>query len=95
MDKVVYILCAGTSVLCAILLVRGYLRSGARLLLWSALCFGFLSINNILLFVDRVVYPNEELTIPILDMSYQTARNVVALAGLLLLVIGLIWDSER
>lgn len=46
----VYILCAVTSVLCAGLLVRSYLRSRVRLLLWSALCFVGLAVNNVLLF---------------------------------------------
>ena len=38
------------------LLFRGYARSGLRLLLWSALCFVCLTLNNVLLFVDLPVF---------------------------------------
>jgi Family of unknown function (DUF5985) len=92
MAATVYILCAATSILCALLLWRGYRRTRARLLLWSCLCFLFLSLNNILLFVDRVVFPETELMIGI--VSFPVLRSLTALIGLLLLVFGLIWDSE-
>lgn len=39
MEPAVYVLRALTTLVCAILLTRGYIRSRARLLLWSALCF--------------------------------------------------------
>lgn len=77
-------LCAITSVACAVLLLRGYLRSHARLLLWSALCFVGLSINNIAHLVDMS---------HVMDLS--TVRSIPALVGVMLLVYGLIWDSQR
>jgi hypothetical protein len=82
---IVYALCAFTSAACAVLLLRGYFQShGARLLLWSGLCFTFLTVNNILLFVDKVVLgPEIDLTI------WRTTSVVVALA---ILLYGLIWD---
>jgi hypothetical protein len=83
--QLVYILCAATSILCAVMLGRGYLRTGARLLLWSSLCFVFLSLNNILLFADMVVYT---------DVSFGVLRNIATLMGLCLLIFGLIWDSR-
>ena len=55
MAETVYALCALTSLACAALLLRGYVRSRVRLLLWSGLCFAFLFLNNVLLFVDKVV----------------------------------------
>jgi hypothetical protein len=91
MTQAVYILCAATSLLCAILLWRGYRRSGARLLLWSCLCFLFLTLNNVLLFIDIVLYP--ETTVAFSNISFAVLRSLAALAGLLLLVVGLIWDS--
>ena len=85
MAESVYVLCAATCVACAVLLLRGYLRSRARLLLWSGLCFVFLAVNNVLLFTDMVLLPNVDL---------QVWRTTAALAGMLLLLYGLIWDAE-
>lgn len=83
--KAVYILCALTSIGCAVLLVRGYLRSRARLLLWSSLSFAGLAVNNILLVVDRLVVPNNDLYM---------LRLISALASVAILAYGLIWESE-
>ena len=83
---VVYALCALTSIACAWLLLRGYVRSRVRLLLWSGLCFIALAANNALLFVDKVVLPDVDLTL---------WRTSTAVVGLLLLAFGLIWDAER
>ena len=44
---IVYLLCFVTSLACAWLLGRSFLRNGTRLLLWSAICFGFLALNNL------------------------------------------------
>lgn len=92
MAQLVYILCAATSILCAVLLGRGYLRSRTPLLLWSCLCFLFLSINNILLFVDMVPYKDTDLAF--MGISFSVLRAVAALMGLGLLVFGLIWDTR-
>jgi hypothetical protein len=85
MAEAVYILCAATSIACAVLLLRAYLRSRARFLLWSGLCFAFLGLNNILLYIDLAVFEDADLRI---------VRHATALAGLLLLVWGLVWDAE-
>ena len=85
MAEAVYILCAATSIACAVLLLRAYLRSRARFLLWSGLCFVFLGLNNILLYVDLAVFD---------DLDMRLVRHATALTGLLLLVWGLIWDAE-
>jgi hypothetical protein len=84
----IYILCTLTSIVCAVLLIRSYLKTRARLLLWSSLCFIGLMANNFLLFLDKVVWP--EVDLPPLVVG----RNLAALIGLSLLVFGLIWDSE-
>ena len=91
MAEAVYILCALTSIACAAMLFRGYTRSGARFLLWSALCFVGLTLNNVLLFIDKVVLPEET---GFWGVGFATWRAAAALAGLLLLVYGLIWDAE-
>ena len=85
MAEAVYILCALTSLACAVLLLRAYLRSRARFLLWSGLCFVGLTANNVLLYVDLAVFPEVDLRFP---------RQATALAGLCLLVFGLVWDAE-
>lgn len=86
MAESVYILCALTSVACAVLLLRGYGRSGMRLLLWSGLCFVALALSNVLLFVDLVVVGKE------VDLSL--LRTSIALLGVATLLYGLIWDSQ-
>ncbi len=83
---VLYLLAALTSISCMVLLVRGYARNGARLLLWSALCFVGLSINNVLLFFDFVVFPTE--------VDLRPWRLVAALAGVLFLLYAFIWEAE-
>ena len=83
MAETVYILSGITSLACALLLLRGFLHSQSRLLLWSSLCFFGLTLNNLLLFFDVVIVPE-------LDLSIW--RNLAALLGLALLLYGLIWD---
>jgi Family of unknown function (DUF5985) len=91
MAEIVYILCALTSLACAAMLLRGYRRSRARLLLWSSLCFVFLFLNNALLFVDKVVLPEQD---TLLGVHFVLWRSAAALLGMLLLLIGLIWDGD-
>lgn len=83
MATIVYVLCALTSVGCAVLLLRGYRKSGARLLFWAALCFAGLALNNILVFIDERIVPTDDLAV---------WRSLPALAGVALLVYGLIWE---
>lgn len=85
MAEAVYILCALTSIGSMALLLRGYVKSRVRLLLWSGLGFAGFAVNNILLFMDLVVYPSVNLTL---------ARNFTGLAGVLLLLYGLLWDMR-
>lgn len=49
---VIYALCALTSALCAVLLVRSWRSTRVRLLFWGALCFTGLALNNLLLVID-------------------------------------------
>ena len=87
MAEAVYALCALTSIACAVMLLRGYVRSRSRFLLWSSLCFAALTVNNVLLFIDNVIYPDVEWISP-------AWRSGAALIGLVLLLYGLIWDAE-
>jgi hypothetical protein len=81
----VFALCALTSSACAFLLLRGYFRGRIRLLLWSGLCFAGLALNNILLFIDKRVVP---------DMDLSVWRTLPALAGIALLLYGFVWDTR-
>lgn len=86
MATAIYALCGLTSVTCAFLLLRGYSRSRVRLLFWSGLCFAGLALNNVLLLVDLRVLP---------DVDLEMWRTVPALAGVGLLIYGLVWESPR
>jgi len=86
MGELVYALCVITSCLCAGLLIRSYVRSRAKLLLWSSLCFVGLAINNILLFVDLVILPD--------SIDLRIVRSGSALVSLILMVAGLIWEAS-
>jgi hypothetical protein len=85
MVTLVYSLCALTSLACAVLLLRGYFVSRARLLLWSGLCFTGLAANNIILLIDTRVVPSIDLSI---------WRSLPALAGVAILLYGLIWETR-
>ena len=82
MPEIIYLLCALTSAGCVGLLVRGYWRNRAALLLWSAACFVGLTLNNILLFVDLALLPSVDLSL---------ARNVLALGSVRLLLYLTFW----
>ena len=91
MKEAVYILCALTSLACAVMLWRGFAQSGARFLMWSSLCFVGLAINNVLLFLDKVVLPD---VTGFWGVSFPIWRSAAALIGIALLIYGLVWDAE-
>ena len=83
---VLFLLAALTSFACMALLFRGYARTGVRLLLWSALCFIFLTANNVLLFVDNIVLPTA--------IDLRPYRLATALVGIGCLLYAFIWEAE-
>jgi hypothetical protein len=85
MAAVIYTLCALTSILCFVLLWRSWRTSGARLLFWSALCFAALSVNNVLLVLDNLVF---------VEVNLVKARLAAALVAVLLLLFGLVWEED-
>jgi hypothetical protein len=80
----IYLLCALTSAVCALLLARAFVQRRVRLLLWTCACFVGLALNNLLVFIDLIIVPEIDLSLP---------RALVALCGLLPLVFGLVWES--
>jgi hypothetical protein len=85
MTALIYSLCALTALACAWMLLTTYVRSRYKLLLWGGFCFIGLTLNNLLLIVDKLL-------VPYIDLS--TWRLVFALAAMVVFLYGLIWDSE-
>jgi hypothetical protein len=83
---VLFLIVLLTSFACMVLLFRAYLNSRLRILLWSALCFVGLTLNNALLFVDLVVLPE--------SVDLRVYRHAAALIGMLFLIYGFIRESE-
>jgi Family of unknown function (DUF5985) len=83
---VLFLLAALTSIGCTWLLLRGYARSRVRLLLWTGLCFVFLSVNNVALFIDLIVLPTQ--------VDLRVLRLGAALAGVACLLYAFIWEAE-
>ena len=84
MPGLVYILCAITSFVSAVLLLRGALARRGALLFWSSLCFFAMGANNVLLYLNFVVLPEVDLLL---------AARLITAIGVILLNIGLIWHA--
>lgn len=84
MIAAIYFLCAGTSLVCAVLLWRAYGRNGMRLLLWNALCFSAFAISNLIVVLDKVVFP---------DIDFSITRLIPSFVGVAVLAYGLVWDN--
>ena len=82
----IYGLCALVSLACAWLLFAAYRRSRYRLLFWSSLFFVLATVNNVLLVLDKLVFPTE------IDLSL--GRYALALVTVGVLLYGLVWNSE-
>lgn len=80
-----YVLAILCSLTCATLLTRAYVQRRVRLLMWSAICFVGLTINNVALFIDLVLFP---------EVDLRLLRLVPALLGMSCLLYGFILDLE-
>jgi hypothetical protein len=85
MAKSIYLLCLAGSVACAWLLLRSYARSRTPLLFWSAVCFLFLGLNNLLVVADLLIFPDVDL------LPWRRISSVLAVGSLL---YGFVWRSE-
>ncbi|TPG05513.1 DUF5985 family protein [Sphingomonas oligophenolica] len=81
----VYLLCFMASTACMVLLGRTYAKGRAPLLLWSAICFGLLAANNLMLVLDLLAFPDDDLRI---------FRAFLSLAGVSTLIFGFIWSAQ-
>jgi len=86
MAFVVYALGFFITLTCAVLLLKAYVRVRSRLLFWSGLCFVGLTLSNALLVVDLIFVP---------EVSLYVWRLATAAAAMLVLVFGLVWESNR
>ena len=82
----IYVLCMATSAICGVLLARTYARTRSRLLLWTALSFALLTLNNFFLVLDMLVFRHIDLW-PVRAITFQ--------AALLVLLYGFIWEADR
>lgn len=82
---VVYLLCLATSIICAGLLVRTYLQNRSRLLLWTAVAFGLLALNNFFLVLDMLVFA---------EVDLRLLRHASAGAAVIVLIYGFISESD-
>ena len=82
-EGVIYLACVAASGLCAYLLQRAYRRSGTKLLIWSAVCFWLLALNNLVLGVDILFLPHNDLSL---------IRTFTALFAVSVLLVGFIWE---
>jgi hypothetical protein len=85
MAVTIYSLCTVTALVCACLLFSAYRRGRYRLLLWSGLGFAGLTLNNLALALDKLVFTLIDLTI---------LRASIALLSFMIILYGLIWDAE-
>lgn len=84
-EPLVFLLCIATSAVCTWLMYVGWRRTQARLLFWSALGFGFLAANNLLVFIDLILLPQVDL---------RPLRLAAALAAVGVLLWGLVWEAD-
>ena len=85
MALTIYTLCTLTSLACTWLLLASYRRTGHRLLFWSGWSFAAMTVNNLVLVLDKIVFP---------ELDLLPVRLVFALVAMLLLIYGLIYEKE-
>lgn len=85
MAPTIYALCLLSSAICAWLLIRSYIRTRTRLLLWSAACFVLLAVNNLLVVLDLLILP---------AIDFSLARQLCSLAAVSVLIFGFIWEVD-
>ena len=83
--EVIYLLCAASSLLVAALLLRQYMRRRTRLVLWSVACFAALAANNVLIYVDLVMFTGVDLLL---------YRSMAGAAAMFIMVYGLVWETR-
>ena len=81
----VYMFCFIACAICAGLLVRSWFKTRTRLLLWTAIGFSLLAVNNFFLFADMTLFPQHDLA------AFRVGSAILAI---LTMIVGLIWEAE-
>jgi len=84
--EAIYLMCGLTSLVAAAMLLRHYRQRRTKLLLWSVVAFAGLAANNVLVYVDLVMFTGVDLSL------YRTGVGAMAMLALL---YGLIWESRQ
>ena len=84
LSNILYLLCLLSSVVCMVLLLRGYRRTGMRLLLWSGICFVCLSASNLVLIID----------VQLTEVDLHAYRLGLSLLAGIVLMFGFIWEAR-
>jgi hypothetical protein len=92
MAPIFYGLCTLAALFCALLLLRAYFRSRYKLLLWGGVCFLGLTVNNALLVIDKVIFPDEKLFF--LGIDFIIWRLLAALMAMMVLLYGVIFEER-
>ncbi len=85
MAELIYGLCTLLSTAIAVMLWRQHRRSPSRMIYWTALCFSGLALSNLLLVLDKLVFP---------DVDLRLLRHSLSLASIGLLLFGLVYEDE-
>ena len=85
MAVLIYGLCTLLATVIAVMLWRQHRRSPSRMIYWTALCFSGLALSNLLLVLDKLVFP---------DMDLRLLRHSVSLVSIGLLLFGLVYEEE-
>jgi hypothetical protein len=86
-QPLVFLLCIATSIACMWLLFRGWRRTRTRLLFWSAWCFVGLAANNLLVFIDLIIFPGP-------DIDLRPLRAIASLTAVTVLLWGMIREAD-
>ncbi|HEX5280503.1 MAG TPA: DUF5985 family protein [Micropepsaceae bacterium] len=82
----IYVVSFVTSAICATLLMRSYVRTRTRLLLWSGICFIFFALNSLSVILDFVLLPP--------DIDLGLVRVSTLLIGVAALLYAFIWEAD-
>ena len=85
MAELIYGLCTILSMAVAVMLWRQHRRMPTRMIYWTALCFTGLALSNLVLVLDKLVFPGLDLRV---------LRHSISLLSIGLLLFGLVYEDE-